>query len=441
MFSKSTFCTMPWSSILIEPSGNFRVCCFTGNGDLKEGHTKNNTGVAQNILTHSLKNAMNSNLHKEVRLAQSKNERHPICNVCWMRDDANATGNNLVTNSTRSFRTFNQLANVDGIISMENAKNILREDGSLDNPNPVFLDLRFANTCNMKCIMCNPIYSNLWYEDYIKLNNTNEFGFNGGTYKIYKENDVYKSDMPAWHDSPIWWEQLDQIKHQVRHIYLTGGEPFLVKGHDKLLDILIEHGCAKNIVLEYDTNLSVINEKILDKLKKFKQIILSVSCDDVEDRYELIRNPGKFSTLIENIEQVQSKNFTIRYVSTCVGMYSMFSPIRLHSYFSKNPKFNQNYKPMALMVRFLRYPDHSNIAYLPKEVKLQLIKTYQKSSLDEYWKNYTVGHLTNNLEMSEDTCVQKVQEHLVFLNKLDEIRGTDWRAVFPEVATLLKPYA
>jgi pyruvate-formate lyase-activating enzyme len=435
MFNENTFCILPWSSIQINPSGDFKVCCFSGVADDSDsgndhGMCLDDNGEVMNVMTHTIMDALNSNYHKEVRLAQSKNERHSMCKVCWDRDDANARKNQLTT-SLRYFRSFRQLPDLDNAIPLEKAQSVMKDDGSIDQY-PISLDLRFTNVCNMKCIMCSARYSNQWYEDEMALFNTNEIKLDSKTYQIRQENGVYKTDMPVWHDSDNWWEQFDTIKHRVRHLYLTGGEPFIVKGHDVLLDKLIESGDAKNIILEYDTNLTVINDKILNRLQHFKQIILSISCDDIEERFELIRFPGKFNVMLQNLKKLKDRNLQIRHLSSCVGIYSLYSPIKLYEYF----------KPMGYdtySFRMLRAPRHNDVANLPDSLKLKMIDVYNNSTLPDRWKNFLCGYLENTLgKYTEDEGRMNVKKHIQFLNKMDELRGTDWKKTLPEIADLLK---
>jgi hypothetical protein len=57
-FTKETFCTLPWSSILILPSGDFKICCFTGHklphGGDSHGVAVDENMKAMNVLTHSI---------------------------------------------------------------------------------------------------------------------------------------------------------------------------------------------------------------------------------------------------------------------------------------------------------------------------------------------------------------------------------------------------
>ena len=435
MFNKDTFCILPWSSIQINPSGEFKVCCFSGVTDAEtlrgddHGLCLDENGNQMTIFTHSILDALNSDYHKQIRLAQSNNERHPVCKVCWDRDDANARSGQI-TNSLRFARSFRQLPDLDNAITLEVAPSKMEPDGSLHNEYPISLDLRFTNVCNMKCVMCCSRYSNKWYED--------EFKLYGKTAEPKVEfrtiHNTYRGATLAWHDSEEWWAQFDLIKHRIRHLYLTGGEPFIVKGHDDLLDRLIADDLAKNVILEYDTNLSVINDKILKRLSNFKKIVISVSCDDVEDRYELIRFPGNFNTMLENLGQLRARNIDIRHLSTCIGIYSIYSPIRLYEYF----------KPMGYdtySLRFLRSPDHSNIALLPDHLKLKVMEVYKASSMPDKWKAFVCGYLENNMgKFSNEQCETSVRKHIAYLNRLDELRGTDWKSTFPDVVELLQEF-
>ena len=54
-FNNKTFCTMPWSSIMILPSGDFKICCFTGHktpdGGDSHGVAIDDAGNTMNVLT------------------------------------------------------------------------------------------------------------------------------------------------------------------------------------------------------------------------------------------------------------------------------------------------------------------------------------------------------------------------------------------------------
>jgi len=460
-FNRDTFCTMPWSSILILPSGDFKICCFTGHalpgGGDSHGIAIDEGGNAMNVLTHSIKDAMNSVWHKEIRAAQVKGMRHAACRVCWDRDDAART-QNVKSTSLRVVRTFDQ--NVEGALNTErkrpggqpmigsaipeNASEWLvnPETGEMKDIMPISLDIRFSNLCNAKCIMCEPLYSNLWYEDHELLTGRSDFRTGPKTYNIIKTPKVtggfkFSSDMPEWRDDPRWWKQLDELAPHLQHIYITGGEPFIQPMHDKFIEKLVQGGYAKNIVIEYDTNLSVLNPKILNMLGQFKDIILRVSTDDVGKQYELIRYPLKFDNVMKNLAMLKDYGLDkkIDTITTCVGIYSMYAPMRMWDHFA--PLGYDKY-----FIRILRSPQAVDMAYLPRKIKEKVINDYEGSnSLPHFHKTHVSGYLKNNFDLVDE---EKAKAHLAsfarYMESLDKIRGTDWKSTFPEIVKLMQDY-
>ena len=72
----------------------------------------------------------------------------------------------------------------------------------------------------------------------------------------------------------------------------------ITPAHDKMLDRLIELGHAKDIWLEYDTNLTAINPRITDRWKHFKLVHVRASMDAIGEQYEIIRAGGKWKKFV-----------------------------------------------------------------------------------------------------------------------------------------------
>ena len=446
MFSNSTFCSLPWSSIQINPSGNFKICCFSGNVGAKGGNDhgigKDDRGQVMNVLTHSIEDAMNSDLHKELRLAQSRNERHPVCTVCWKKEDANLRMMKegyeySPKDSSISHRIVNTFTHMpkyeDGIIA-NRASSVMKSDGSIEN-DPIFLDIRFSNLCNAKCIQCEPQYSTLWYSDHMALNNTDKFNVGHKEYTIKKEGNKLVTDMVRWHDDPKWWEQFERIKGRLRRVYITGGEPFIQPSHDEFLDRLIASGHSKNIFLEYDTNLTVINNKIIERFSKFQGIRLSVSVDDIEDRYELVRYPCSWQTLLKNLEAIRKvENIDASRLTTCTGIPTLYAAIRMYKFFAPMG-FNRFPR------RLLRSPAVYDLQYLPDEAKKIAIKTYIEADIPDQYKTVQIGYLKNSIgKVDYETCIHFLNAFKKRMDTLDSLRGTDWKNTMPDVVDLIGKY-
>ena len=282
--------------------------------------------------------------------------------------------------------------------------------------------------------MCTPEYSSLWYEDWEELygNRTVLPPETGDEqYRLTKDSngrDIL--DYSKWWTSDIWWERFDKIAPDLRHIYFSGGEPLVSPAMSELLNRLIEKDFAKNVILRFDTNLTVINSKIIEKFKHFRKINFCVSVDDVAERYELIRFPGKYNTIVNNIKTLKENGMDVHYISCCVGVASIYSLIRITEIAEE--------LNVPTEFRFLEGPGWHDIRSLPKSAKIEIIDKYK--SLMHHSDNRTKWYksLIRLLEKYMDyEHLPRLQEFVTTMNKLDKIRGTNWRKVLPDVQDIL----
>ena len=406
--SSNTYCVSAWSDVVIETNGNFRVCCLEEvQGDQDYCVDENN--VIMNVMTHSIRQAINSVNHKNLRKAQMDNIQHPMCNVCWKREQTDSK-----VPSIRKFRNANRGFEVSNECDGESNISWL----------PLSLDLRLSNLCNCKCIACGPRYSTLWYEDHVALTSYNAFSIGTDEYKIVNENNRYTSNLPKWYDSETWWQQFDEVAPTLKQISFTGGEPFVQPAHDTIINKLIERGYASNIQLRYVSNFFSINSKILEKLDKFKHVSIVASIDDVHERHNLIRFPSNFDRVVKNINLMKEKfNIELNFINTTVGLYNILSPIRLWEFFRSD----------RMYVGFVRNPSCYNIAYAPRALREFVREEYEKSDIPDKYKKQIIGYLDNNIP---DELQQKMQIYAFVdrMDKLDSIRSTNWKETFPEIA-------
>ena len=237
-------------------------------------------------------------------------------------------------------------------------------------------------------------------------------------------------DIPKWYETDIWWDRVREVSSRLRYIYFTGGEPFLVPAMHEMLDYLIDNDYAGDIQLRFDTNLSVINSKLIDKLKKFKNILMCVSIDEVGERYELIRFPGKFDNLISNIKILQDNGVEIHYISTCVGIASIYSMIRVNAV-AKDLNIPTEY-------RFLEGPSWLDLRHLPKSAKLEIIEKYKDAGVDDNDQKWLKAMINLLTKYMNEYDVSKLKEFVRVMDILDENRGTNWRITLADVHDLLK---
>lgn len=446
-FNLDSFCPEAWSQVEIDAEGDFKLCCLA-NYDKDFGMAIDKDGNVMNVMTHTIEEAMNSETHKEHRLQMSRNEKPRRCRNCFDSEEATKGLPEFKERSkygiSKRQRVLQNTARVNKeYINVYTAHDVTNEDGTVNKPKIVNLDLRFGNLCNQKCIMCSPQHSNQWYDDWVKIGYGDpQYNRGKGVYKKgqAKEFEFFKDEhgrtkmkgIEPWWETERWWTMFDEIAPNLRYIYFTGGEPLIVPAMQKCLDILIEKGFAKNIQLRYDTNLSVINQKVIDKWKHFKDIFLCISVDDTYERYNTIRFPGNFEKIENNIIQLKENGIGIHYISTCVGIASPYSVQRIYE-FGKKYNIETNF-------RFLEGPNWLDIRNYPKDAKLEIIKNLEEYSDDpEYtkWARAEIKLLRKYMDHSEE---KYLKEFVRVMDILDGTRGTDWRNALPDVVDLYKKY-
>lgn len=448
MFNKESFCPEPWSQIEVDAEGDFKICCLA-NYDNDFGMARDDNDQVMNIMTHDFNEAINSKTHKEHRVELSSNIQPKRCRNCydseystkWTPERTTGTKNGI----SKRQRVINQTAiDIPEYATLKNVKDITLEDGTIPNPMIVNLDLRFGNLCNQKCIMCSPQHSSLWYEDWAAIGykagntyNREPEIYKKGKFKTYpiKQNNDGKYKMQGvskWWETDVWWDKFNKIAPQIKYIYFTGGEPLIVPAMQECLDLLIKNGYSKNITLRYDTNLSVINSKVIEKWKYFKNLFLCISLDDTYDRYNLIRFPGNYNKIIENINFLKQNNIPIHYISSCIGIATPYSMIRILE-LAESLSIPANF-------RYLEGPLWLDIRSFPKSAKLEIIenlKKYESKKNFERWISSQIRILEKYLDHEDQN---QIQEFVRIMDILDTNRGTNWRVTLPDVFSLIKNY-
>tara|TARA_B110000503_G_scaffold54719_1_gene87896 strand:- start:794 stop:2167 length:1374 start_codon:yes stop_codon:yes gene_type:complete len=446
-FNLDSFCPEAWSQVEIDAEGDFKLCCLA-NYDKDFGMAIDKDGKVMNVMTHTIEEAMNSETHKEHRLQMSRNEKPRRCRNCFDSEEATKGLPEFKVRSkygiSKRQRVINNTARVnEKYINVYTAHDVTNLDGTINKPNIVNLDLRFGNLCNQKCIMCSPQHSNQWYDDWVSIGYGDpQYNRGKGVYKKgqAKEFEFFKDEhgrtkmkgIEPWWESERWWTMFDEIAPNLRYIYFTGGEPLIVPAMQECLDKLIQRGFAKNIQLRYDTNLSVVNQKVIDKWKHFKDVFLCISVDDTYDRYNLIRHPGNFERIEKNIIELKNNGISIHYISTCVGIASPYSVQRIYE-FGKKYDIETNF-------RFLEGPNWLDIRNLPIEAKKEIIKNLESYSTDpKYtkWAKAQINLLNKYIDQSNEV---HLKEFVRVMDILDKTRNTNWQETLPDVLELFQKY-
>lgn len=426
------FCKTVWNGLHILPDGYIRLCSIGNNFDtaLDMQRCRDKDGKIMHILTHDIKDIMNSDKHKQVRATNINDPTawSPHCDCCENREIVTGFDRNHPNKSRRIY-----LMQVDSDVNEENFADNAEIDGTIDwMPNS--LDIRFGNLCNQKCIMCNPTFSNLWYDEHYGYYKSNTFG-QGSKITIIKNEKTGKWIEPpelSWFEDPRWWPKFETMMPYLKHIYITGGEPMVTPAHDIMLDKLIDSGYAKNVWLEYDSNCSAINNKIVERWSHFKRVDIRASADAIKEQYEVIRFGGKWEKFVTNIrklkqyEKESNNKIRLTSVSTCFQIATSMSIIETEEWCKE--------EGVDFHMRFLTGPDFHAVSSLSDASKLKLRNYYLQFMGKSLKAPMIVKYLNNQLGKHKPEAVSEFKK---FMDFLDTTRGTDWKKTFPEIIDLL----
>lgn len=388
---------MPWVHLHIDTNGLVRACC---DANITFG----------NIRDQTVLEIWNSESIRKFRMSLMEGKHDARCSSCFSKEDAGK--NSMRTETLEKFASkLNWVDQTD-------------EDGYSEGSQPVYLDIRFNNLCNLRCRTCWHGASSSWFEEA----------------KTLRNNRGSKAVIEATNDSSWLIDQLLSAPFDLEEIYFAGGEPLMMAEHYDLLERLIEIGNT-DVHLRYNTNLSKLNLKkrsVLDLWRKFDKVTVSASIDGLGRQVEYVRKGLKWESFVENMHVLKTELPHVELeIAPTISVFNVTSIGGLHRYFVEEGLISIN----AIYLNVLSRPDYYNIRVLPKELKqkaqVELTKHMQwmelmgvkKTLIDEF---EAVINFMNQKDLSKH--LPKLKKNLVLL---DEMRSECFQDTFPELRQVL----
>jgi organic radical activating enzyme len=104
--------------------------------------------------------------------------------------------------------------------------------------------------------MCNPWNSSQIFKEHLDIAET-DTGYTDVWKKTFGTFPINVMDDQQWFDHDIMWDQVISLIPNLKKVYMTGGEPTLIKNNFKFMKSCIEQG-RKDIVLFFNTNCTII---------------------------------------------------------------------------------------------------------------------------------------------------------------------------------------
>lgn len=259
------------------------------------------------------------------------------------------------------------------------------------------IDVRWSNLCNFACVYCSSRFSSKW---------ANELNV--------------VTTQPTTTQLQNFKDYIYQHAHKLRHVYLAGGEPLLMKENLELLSLL-----HPDVNLRINTNLSKTDTKIFEAICKFKNVHWTVSVESLEDQFEYIRYGGKWQDFLENLEVVKQQNHKITFnmLWFVLNYNSVFDCVD----YLKSQGFHDN----SFVVGALINPEFLNIRNLPNSV-LYLLQNKLENRLKDAGYLLKESYI-NMLNYIQQPFSKKLDITFDKLYAMDQRRDLDSSKIFTEL--------
>lgn len=288
-----------------------------------------------------------------------------------------------------------------GVISRRQSTNSFTKDNNLSLDKIQSIGLRYGTLCNLKCMICDVSRSSSWYNDTIKLGKN--------VRPKYKYN---KNIIPSLE---VVFQDIDLS--QIRYVSFHGGEPLIQPYPIEFLKKVDR----QNINVVFNTNGSVFpNKELLNLLNECKKVQFLLSIDDVGDRFDLLRFPNKWKVVLENIKKFKQTKHELK-ITNCISSLNVWYMDEFYKWAISN--FGTN-----IDTQYVFYPEILNIQTLSPNLKLKISKKLNHLG-SPFRRIIEVMNQNNNKNYTSKT--------VDYINKLDNIRNTNFTKIFAEWYNLL----
>jgi MoaA/NifB/PqqE/SkfB family radical SAM enzyme len=228
----------------------------------------------------------------------------------------------------------------------------------------------------------------------------------------------------------------------------------MIKEHRRFLEEIVRRGQSKNITVRYNSNGVLVDDKMIDLWSNFKEVRFAFSIDAVAERNHYIRYPVSWDETVAALRKLDTTPDNIKVGIACaVQVFNVkhiidFAKWIIQQKFNKINKFkiekytagggimnmHMLYIPTFLSPRILPKQDKEELRNQLLDFKQWLWDNYTQD--DEFWQHNPNGwkrweSILNFVEAEDHSHL--LPDFREYATNLDEIRGTDYKIIFPEL--------
>jgi sulfatase maturation enzyme AslB (radical SAM superfamily) len=286
----------------------------------------------------------------------------------------------------------------DRVFYIRELKNISTDTYKVGNFDLQTVDVRWSNLCNQACVYCRPEFSSKWASE-LKV----------------------KLDVPTEEQTTNFKEYIFNNAHQLKHVYMAGGEPLLMKENLELLELL-----DPSVNLRVNTNLNKVDTRIFDRICEFKNVQWIVSLETTGQEYEYIRYGGKWNDFLDNLKIIKQLHHKISFnmLHFLLNYRSVFDCVN----FLKAQGFHNN----SFIIGPLLGPEYLNIHNLPNSA-IDDVKTTLSTQIANKPGYLLEDSYKNMLSYLDKPFNKNLSNSFEQIAKLDARRNLDSSKIFTEL--------
>jgi len=366
------FCPMPWTSLMYNVDGRVKNCIRSASS---LGNIKDNT--IEEILLGP------NNITKQTNIIN--NQPAAGCQTCYELEHGKE-GFDIIS---------------DRIFYIREFKRTPLDTYRSNNFDLQTIDVRWTNLCNFACVYCSPEFSSQWADELGK--------------KISQPTEQQQQDFRNY---------IYQHAQNLKHVYLAGGEPLLMKENLKLLREL-----NPDVNLRINTNLSKVDTGVFDAVCQFKNVHWTVSAETIEAEFEYIRFGGRWQDFLDNLNTIRKFDHKISF--NMLWFLLNYDSVFDYVDYLKGLGFHNN----SFVIGALLTPDYLNIRHLPENV-LNSLKLKLQSKIDENPGYLLEDSYRNMLHYIAQPIEKNLTKSFEQLATMDQRRGVDSSKIFTELYKL-----
>ena len=213
-------------------------------------------------------------------------------------------------------------------------------------------------------------------------------------------------------------------QNELKEIYMSGGEPTLIKYNLKLLKQIEKR---PDLIIRVNTNMQWKQDnQVLQEILKFPNVLFTCSIDGMGDKFDYIRRGANWNKTLANIKFLKAQSNVDLRANTVFSVLTAQELPEIIDYFMEEiGSIDHTINQLSMGQERLRCRN------LPDEIKNKVREQLNKTFL-KYETNLNIaGNIKNcliELDNNHDS-----DEYKKYFDKIDVLQGSNWRKLYPEL--------